>query len=105
MTDIIININTGLDISEPTVTTTTDNAMTAVPKTESAKEGTPKEEMREDTKLVKESPIDESAKIDDSKKMDMTEEEHKKMSSPKTKPAEKNIPNKQVAHPKKELQK
>lgn len=63
MTDITINIKTGSENSEPKITTTTDNAKTVVPKAESLK--------------------DESAKKDDSKKMDMTEEEHAKMGSNK----------------------
>jgi hypothetical protein len=43
MTDITINIKTGPENSEPKVTTSTDNAKIAVPKTESPKAETPKQ--------------------------------------------------------------
>lgn len=76
MTDITINIKTGSENSEPKVTATTDNAKVVVPKTEVPKVEAPKAE----------SPKDESSKKDDPKKMDMTDEEHAKMGSDKTKP-------------------
>ena len=79
MTKITINIDTEGD--EPKVTTTTENANADIPKAESPKEDTDKEELKNKTPSENESTKDESPKNDDSKKMDMTEEEHAKMSA------------------------
>ena len=97
MTDITINIKTGLENNEPKITTTTDNAKTVVPKVESPKVEspkveTPKAETKEVTSSEKEIPKDETVKNDDSKEMDMTEEEHAKMISDKTKPSDEAAP-------------
>lgn len=81
MTDITINIKTGSENSEPKITTTTDNAKAIVPKVEPPKVEIPKSETKEETTSVKESPKDESLKKDESKNMDMTEEENAKMES------------------------
>ncbi len=91
MTDITINIKTGSENSEPKVTATTDNAKVVVPKTEAPKVELPKAESPKDESPKKEAPKaeapkDESSKKDDPKKMDMTDEEHAKMGSDKTKP-------------------
>ena len=81
MTDITINIKTGSENSDPTVTATTDSPKVTVPETpiaESSTTETPKEDMKEETTSEKESP-----KKDDAKAPDMTEEEHAKMMSEK----------------------
>ncbi|MHA4807861.1 hypothetical protein ACX0G9_07135 [Flavitalea flava] len=83
MTDITINIKTGSENSEPKITTTTDKATTVVPKVESPKVETPKKETKEEITSENETPKDEIVKKGDSKKMDMTEEEHAKMGSKK----------------------
>lgn len=99
MTKITININT--DGDEPKVTTTTENANADIPKVEPSKEEapneqpkeeppkeeTPKEEKIEETSSEKGSTKDESSEKNDSKKMDMSDEEHSKMSAEK--PSEK----------------
>ena len=95
MTKITINIDTEGD--EPKVTTTTENTnadilKVAPPKMEAPKETAPKEESPKEEKKEETSPENEAAKDaspdkGDSKKMDMTEEEHAKMN--KEKPTEK----------------
>ena len=104
MTKITINIDT--DDGDPKVTTVTENPKTDVPKAEPAKEETPidkpkeeisveekkeespKEEKKDETSSEKKSTTDESSDKDDSEKMEMTAEEHAKMSEEKTKPSE-----------------
>jgi Cu2+-exporting ATPase len=113
MAKITININTEGD--EPKVTTPLENANAETPKIEPSKEETPKEqpkeatpkedvpkeqpkdanpkeespkeEKKEETSSEKGSTKDETSGKDDSKKMDMSEEEHSKMSAGK--PSEK----------------
>ncbi|MEO6166402.1 MAG: hypothetical protein ABIO98_02705, partial [Chitinophagales bacterium] len=104
MTKITINIDTG--DGEPKVTTVTENPATNVPKTNPAKEETPidrpkeeipveekneespKEEKKDETSLEKKSTIDDSSEKADSEKMNMTAEEHAKMSHEKKIPSE-----------------
>ncbi len=99
MTKITINIDTEGD--ETKVTATTENVNADIPKTEASKDDVPeeqpkeatseeassKEEKKEESSSEKESAKDESSGKDGPKKMDMTEEEHAKMSAEK--PAEK----------------
>jgi hypothetical protein len=101
MTDITINIKTGPENSEPKVTAITGNDKSLVPKAETPKVQAPKIETKEEPISGKETPKDESAKKDDSKKMGMTEEEHANMSSDKTKPSEKAVLKQEV--PKEEM--
>jgi Cu2+-exporting ATPase len=91
MAKITININTEGD--EPTVTTTTENANADTPKVEPSREETPKEQPKEattkeekaaDTSSEKGPTKDESSKKDDLKKMNMSAEEHAKMSGGKS---------------------
>ncbi len=93
MTKITINIDT--DDGEPKVATVTENPVINIPKAETTKEETPinkpkeeilVEEKKEDS--PKEEKKDESSEKEDSEKMDMTAEEHAKMSADKTKPSE-----------------
>ncbi|MCY7409371.1 MAG: heavy metal translocating P-type ATPase, partial [Chitinophagales bacterium] len=95
MTKITINIDT--DDGEPKVTTVIENPAINVPQTEPAKEETPinrpkeeipVEERKDETSKEEKSNANESSEKDDSKKMDMTEEEHAKMSEEKMKPSE-----------------
>ena len=91
MTKITINIDT--DGDEPKITTTTENATADIPKAAPTKEEAPKEtvpkeetlkgEKKEETSPEKEAAKDASPDKGDSKKMDMTEEEHAKMSGEK----------------------
>jgi Cu2+-exporting ATPase len=99
MAKITININT--DGEEPKITTTTENTNAAIPKVDASKEDapndapkdatpkeeSPKEEKQKETPSEKESTKDTASVKDDSKKMDMSEEEHAKMSAEK--PSEK----------------
>jgi Cu2+-exporting ATPase len=105
MAKITININTEGD--EPKVTATTENANADTPKVEPSKEESPKEqpkaetpkeqpkeatqkedipkdEKAADTSSEKGSTKDESSKKDEPKKMDMSGEEHAKMSDDKS---------------------
>jgi Cu2+-exporting ATPase len=97
MAKITINIDT--EGGEPKVTTTTENAKADTPDVEPLKEETPKEQPKEETPKAespndekkeektsseKESTKDESSKKDDPKKMDMSAEEHAKMSGDKS---------------------
>ena len=99
MTKITINIDT--DGDEPKVTATTENTNADIPKAELTKEEAPNEQPKEVTP-VEESPEEEkkeetssendvnegeSPEKEDSTKMDMSEEEHAKMSDEK--PSEK----------------
>ena len=86
MARITINIDT--DGDEPKVTTTTENTNPDIPKTVPPKEESPKEEKKEETSPEKESTKDEFPAKDEPTKMDMTAEEHAKMSEEKTKPSE-----------------
>jgi Cu2+-exporting ATPase len=104
MTKITINIDT--DDGEPKVTTITENPTPDVPKAEPKKEETPidkpkeeipveekkeespKEKKKDKTSSEKKSTTNEYSENDDSNKMDMTAEEHAKMSEQKVKPSE-----------------
>ena len=98
MAKITINIDT--DGDEPKITTTTENANADIPKAaptkeEAPKETAPKEETVKEEKKEETSPEKEAAKDafpdkGDSNKMDMSEEEHAKMSGEK--PTEKESP-------------
>lgn len=111
MTDITINIKIGSENSELKITTSTDNAKTVTPKAESTKAEsikaestkaespkaeTPKEKMKDETTSENETP-----KKDGSIIMDMTEEEHAKMSADKNNPSAKAAPKHEV--PKEEM--
>ena len=99
MTKITINIDTEGD--EPKVTTTTENATIDTPKVEptievvpqvqlketTPEEESPKQENKEATSTEKESIKEDFPEKDDSNKMEMSEEEHAKMSAEK--PSEK----------------
>lgn len=99
MTKITINIDT--DGDEPKVTTTTEKANAAIPKIEpskeevpqeqpketTAKEESPNEEKKEEPSSEKDAIEGESQEKDDAKKMDMSDEDHAKMSAEK--PSEK----------------
>jgi hypothetical protein len=97
MTDITINITTGKENSEPKVTAVTGNDKSLVSKAETPKVEAPKTETEEGPVSGTETPKNESAKNDDSKKMNMTEEEHAKMNSDKAKPSAESVINEGVA--------
>jgi hypothetical protein len=97
MTDITINITTGSENSEPKVTAVTSNDKSLVLKAETPKVEAPKTETKEEPVSDTETPKSESAKNDDSKKMNMTEAEHEKMNSDKTKPSAESIIKKEAA--------
>ena len=105
MTDITININTGSDNKEPTVTTTPNKPKFEIPKVESPNENTPKAVGKEEAHPVNDAVKEEISVKDDTNKMDMTEEEHAKMTADKTKPPEEDIPKKGETHPKKTVHK
>ena len=100
MTDITININTGSENNEPKVTTNTDKSKSDIPKGE-----TSKDDKKDETPLENDSAKEETSAKDDSKKMDMTEEEHAKMSADKSNPSVEDIPKKEDTHPKKTVHK
>ena len=101
MTDITININTGSENNEPRVTTNTDKSKSDIPKAEPPKEDTPPEVGKEETHPVNDAVKEETSEKDDTKKMDMTEEEHAKMTADKTKLPSEDIQKKEETHPKK----
>ena len=101
MTDITININTGSDNTEPMVTTNANKPKSEIPKAEPPNEDTPKEVGKEETYPVNDAVIEEISAKDDTKKMDMTEEEHAKMTADKTKLPSEDIQKKEETHPKK----
>ena len=105
MTDITININTGSENNEPKVTTNTDKSKSDIPKAEPPNEEISKDEKKEETPTQNDSAKEETSPKDDTKKMDMTEEEHAKMTADKTKPPVEDIPKKEEAHPKKSVHK
>ena len=100
MTDITININTGSDNKEPTVTTNANKPKSEIPKVEPPNENNPKEVRKEETHPVNGAVREEISAKDDPKNMDMTEEEHAKMTADKTKPPVEDIPKKEETHPK-----
>ncbi len=96
MAKIIINIDTEGD--EPKITTKSENAKADTPKVEPSKEDVPNEpakgatpkpeppnkEKKKETSSEKESTTEEPSEKGDSKKMDMSDEEHAKMSGEKS---------------------